>query len=233
MKFPLGAVFSVSVPTYAYSDKYGVLSDETLNSIELTVNDFEKYYERVEAIIDIQENGISVDVDKAYSLGFTEQEVRSLLETYEAINQEIKAGRMAVKPNQYGVLDICPNESQMQSMELGSGTTMGFGSQISYEPNTADVRTYWYGVDIYIPAKDCADIAALIAGGTATVGGIAGILGLYHLPGALVGIVSAWIMGLGSAYLWYCSNANGLDVSYNYIDGMIYPWNGLRCSRRD
>ncbi len=175
--------------------------------------------ERLESVIDIQKTGITVDVDKAYSVGFTEQEVNNLLATYQTINNEIKANRIIVKYNNYGKLDIFVNENQIKS-------SMNF-KDISYTTRSADVTPHFNKVEIYIPADDCADIAAILAGGSVTVGVIAGLLGLAGLvpPAAIVLIVSG-IIGIGSAYFWYCSNEDGLDIEYYYFS------NDFKYSRR-
>lgn len=98
--------------------------------------------------------------------------------------------------------------------------------EMEYVDGGAKVTTIVPYVNIYVKlsARECGDIAAKLAGGGATAASIAGVLGLtgYGISAAIALTIASGIMGLGSAYMWYCSNANGFY--YNYRLGLTDLW---------
>lgn len=78
------------------------------------------------------------------------------------------------------------------------------------------------GYKITLSARDCSDLAALAAGGSITGGSVSAVLGLtgVGIPGAIALAVLSGVAGVGSSYLWLCSNHNGATMQMFYAGGL-------------
>lgn len=84
------------------------------------------------------------------------------------------------------------------------------------------VRRYGSTVVFTLNRYQCADAAAILAGASVlafTVAGVTGLLG--HIELAIALTIAGGIIGIGSAYMWYCSNKNGFRLYYNTISRQI------------
>ena len=90
---------------------------------------------------------------------------------------------------------------------------------MEYVDGGVRVNKTWYGIQIKLSQGECADAAAILAGGACTAAGIAGILGLtgVGIPVAVGLTIGGIVLGLGSSYMWYCSNKNGFYYNFNYF----------------
>ncbi|PKM95145.1 MAG: hypothetical protein CVU84_07430 [Firmicutes bacterium HGW-Firmicutes-1] len=70
------------------------------------------------------------------------------------------------------------------------------------------------GYKITLSARNCGDLAALAAGGSISVASVAALLGLsgVGIPWAIAGVIYAGVLGVGSSYMWICSNHNGATM---------------------
>ena len=91
--------------------------------------------------------------------------------------------------------------------------------EMEYVDGGVSVSKSWSGFQVTLSSGECADTAAVLAGGSVTAATISGVLGLtgVGIPYAIALAIGSGIMGLGSAYMWYCSNKNGFYFKYNFV----------------
>lgn len=187
----------------------------------IKVHNFKDYGEKIDKSITVTESKIIFDQNKAAKAGLTSQEIKKLNSFYDEMNQAIKENKVSIIERSNGKYDIKANEtSGIKVEETNNDPLMSTDSIIS---------PHYYGIDFWFSAGECGDAAAYLAGGSVSFATLAGILGLTGgpatVPAAVVATVAAGVAGLGSAYLWYCSNRNGLDATYNFATGLSFHRN--------
>ena len=90
--------------------------------------------------------------------------------------------------------------------------------EMSYIDGGVIFRPIFNGAGWYfeLNSTECADAAAYLAAGAATAAGLTAILGLSQVgaPAAGIAAICTTMIGVGSAYMWYCSNGNGFRAQY-------------------
>lgn len=192
------------------------------NAIIETINveNLKESTQKISNTITITKTNIVFDKDKAFNEGFTSEEVERLSSIYDEMNQMIKDNKASIVKTKNNSYDIKMNNRINNNIKSNDGIK-------DTNSNTKSIITpMWYGYEFYFSARECGDAAAILAGAAATVAAVAGVLGLTgHIPAAIVTTVAAGVLGLGSAYLWYCSNCNGLNARYNKITGVSFDRN--------
>lgn len=112
-----------------------------------------------------------------------------------------------VMPSSYALMD----EEEMTYVEGG----------LSYSKTST-------GYKVTLSTRNCGDLAALAAGGSITFATVSAVLGLtgVGIPGAIACAVLAGVAGLGSAYMWLCSNHRGATM-YIFCYKNIYLGNTM------
>ncbi|MDR3598085.1 hypothetical protein [Clostridium sp.] len=186
----------------------------TSNKIQVQtvkVHNFKELGEKIDKSITITKSNIIFDKNKAAKAGLTSEEINKLNSLYDEMNQMVKDGKASIFETSNGKYDIKMNQTNDPLMEQKS-----------------IISPHYYGIDFYFSAGECADAAAYLAGGSVSLAVLSGLLGLSGpagVPAAAMTLVASGIAGLGSAYLWYCSNRNGLDATYNYATGLSFHRN--------
>ncbi|WP_102401262.1 hypothetical protein [Haloimpatiens massiliensis] len=168
----------------------------------ININNFKESTEKVSRTITITDLNIIFHKNKAFNEGFTNKEVKTLNSLYTEMNEMIKNNEVSIVKTSTGNYDIKLND---------------ITKLMEHNDNLVKTRSVitkrWYEYDFYFSARQCG----------AAVAGVLGLTG--HVPEAIATTVAAGVMGLGSSYLWYCSNCNGLDASYNYVTGVSFKRN--------
>jgi hypothetical protein len=192
-------------------------STSTIHTIKVT--NFKDSVERINKVITINQKGIEFDANKASKEGFTNNEIKTLSKLYNEMNEMVKNKEASIVKTSNGIYDIKFDVNAINAKLNSSNINV----------NSIVTPNEW-GYDFYFSPKECGDCAYILAGGAAVTGAIAATLGMNPevpgaTPAAIIAIVATGVEGLGAAYLGYCSNANGLDVNYNYIIGLTFHRN--------
>ncbi len=182
------------------------------NITEIQINDFENSINKINKTITVTESKVIFDKDEAHNIGFTDKEIKNLDSMYTGINKMIKNNQACIIKTTNGNYDVKINDTLDNNLNENSIKTPLSRS------NHTHIRNIPGGYNIYFDATKCSDVAAALAGGAATTASIAGVLGLtgVGIPYAVALTIASGVMGIASAYMWYCSNHNGLDVIYKH-----------------
>ena len=98
-----------------------------------------------------------------------------------------------VMPSSYAVMD----EEEMTYVEWG----IKFSKTLT-------------GYKITLSARNCGDLVALAAAGSVSMSTVSAVLGLsgVGITGAIALAIAGGVVGVGSAYMWLCSNHNGATM---------------------
>lgn len=96
-------------------------------------------------------------------------------------------------------------------------------NEMEYLDGGVSIEQNILGYKVFLSAQNCGDLAALAAAGSITCGTVSAVLGLtgVGIPFAIAGAIAAGVLGLGSAYMWLCSNHNGAWVQTYYIGNVF------------
>ncbi len=95
--------------------------------------------------------------------------------------------------------------------------------EMIYVEGGVSVKKTSMGYKVVLSAQDCGDLAALAAGGSATMATVSGVLGAtgVGIPAVVVTAVLAGVSGVGSAYMWLCSNHKGATINVYAIGNIL------------
>lgn len=205
-KISLGVILSLCISMSGQAFNSPVNAKE-LNHTQITnakIKYFNNISNKITQSITVTNNRVIFDKTKAIQVGLSKEQIRKLDNIYNEINIGIrnKSVSVVVRNGQY---DITPNQCT------------------SSKDNNIILKNAPSIYHFRFTATQCSDIAAILAGTGSTSATIAGVLGLtgVGIPAAIVLTIATGIQGLGSSYLWYCSNHGGLVVNYNLKNGNI------------
>ncbi|MTK13382.1 MAG: hypothetical protein F8N39_15240 [Clostridiaceae bacterium] len=178
----------------------------------IQIKNFKSLGDKINKSMTVEKDKIVFDEAKALKSGLSKSQVQNLKATYDSLNKMIEDKTVIIVKQSNGKYDIQANNATKPIND----TAPRMQQNVVVNPNI-------YGYDIFISASECNDIAAELAGGTATVAMIGGLLGLDgQLPAAAALTVAAGVLGIGSAYMWYASNHGGLDASLVVYTAQFY-----------
>lgn len=207
-KISLGLILSFSVVTFGQGVHANAAVTNQSQTLNVQSSISESLVSKVEQTITVTKDNVIFDSNKALKLGFSQDQVNRLASIYNEINNGIKNKTISVV-NKNGNYDISITNSYTGSHSLKS-----------YSQSLNSVSTQSW-LTIYCNSTQCGDAAAILAGTAGTAAAVAGALGLtgVGIPAAFVLTIAAAIIGMGSAYLWVCSNHGGLIIQCNPATG--------------
>lgn len=161
----------------------------------------------------ISKTKITFDANKAAKAGLSNEQIKSLKNTYKEMDQLVQNKTLSIIKTNKGTYDIKSNASVntgIKASTVKSGITANTVVRSSLY-TALELDTGWM---VTFSKSQCNDVAAILAGGSASAATLAGILGLtgVGIPAAIVSTIAAGILGVGSAYFWYSSNHVGATV---------------------